>query len=228
MCLLAAGVVFAADVWDQESKAWDKKDVDKILNNSPWAKRVATKVERTKDDAKANATQSSVNQYDRGDLKEGDFAVIWWWSAHTPRRAYLRFYELAGNSVTPEQTENFSESKMPSHSISMMGGGTQTDLAGRMPEEALKKSVWLISARLKKALEPAEVEVVKLPNGKIDRILFHFAQQVDGQPLITNEDKKITFRWKLPKNPKQKPEEFEAFEAAFEPKRMQARGANDY
>ena len=41
IALALAGTVLAADAWRaKDYKQWDSKDVDKILNDSPWVKVV--------------------------------------------------------------------------------------------------------------------------------------------------------------------------------------------
>lgn len=227
--LLGTGLAWASDVWDQETGSWSRKDADRILNNSPWGRKVATKLEMVKDTNKqaAQGEGENVTQYDRGDPREGDYAMVWWWSARTPRRAFMRIYELSGGKVGKEQADQFMETKATAHLVSIMGGGAMVAVSGKLSPEELKKAAWLQSPRLDKKIEPEEVEVV-MAGGKPDRILFKFPREVDGQPLITGEDKRILFRWKLPKSPKEKQEDAKQFEVAFEPKKMVARGEIDY
>ncbi|MCI0536893.1 MAG: hypothetical protein L0Z50_16890, partial [Verrucomicrobiales bacterium] len=127
VCALCA---FAGEPWDdKEPKSWSQKDVEKILNKSPWAKRVPTKREYVKSENKSNVVRSTT-QNDRGDLVEDDFVIAWWWSSKTVRRAFLRLYEFHGAQVTPEQVQEFAESPIPAPTISIMEGGQMVAIAG--------------------------------------------------------------------------------------------------
>lgn len=226
---LAASLAWADDLWDAETKAWERKDADKILNNSPWGKRIPTKVQyaQEKDKAKVSGPGGNSSAFERGDLREDDFAMVWWWSARTPRRAFMRIYELSGGKVSKESAEQFTETKAEAYLVSVMGGGAMVAVSGKLSVEELKKAAWLHSPRLDRKIEPENVEVV-MAGGKPDRILFMFPKEVDGKPLITAEDKRLLFRFKLPKSPREKLVDAQQFETAFEPPKMVARGEADY
>jgi len=224
---LAASLACADDLWDKETKSWDRKDADHILNNSPWGRKIPTKLDMVKDQNKQVERSSRVNDNDQGDPVEGDYAMVWWWSAHTPRRAYLRIYELSGGKVSPQSAEEFAETKAEAYLVSVTGGGPMIAVSGRLDPEELKKAAWLQSPRLDRKIEAENVQVV-MAGGKPDRILFMFPKQVDGQDVITAEDKRVLFRFKLPKSPKEKMQDAKQFEAAFEPPKMKARGESDY
>lgn len=231
LCVLfCATLAGAQELWDKEAASWSRKDADRILASSPWGQKMATKTEYVKAKDKQEGRgpgNSSGGAFERGDLMEDDFAMVWWWSARTPRRAYLRIYELSGGKVSKEQAEQFCETKATAHLVSITGGGSMVAVSGRLEPAQLKRAAWLQSPRLDRKVEAEDVEVV-MAGGKPDRILFKFPMEVDGKPLITAEDKRILFRWKLPKSPKEKLEDAKQFEVAFEPKKMLARGEADY
>ena len=227
LCLLFSAAVHAEDLWDKQSKSWERKDADKILNSSPWGKKIATKVDYVKDTNKSVERTSRVNDNDRGDLKEGDYAMVWWWSGRTPRRAFMRIYELSGGKARHESAQEGTETKAEAYLVSVMGGGQMVSVSGKLEPEELKKAAWLHSPRLDRKIEPQDVQVV-MAGGRPDRILFSFPKEVDGKPLITDEDKRLLFRFKLPKSPKESLDDAKQFEAAFEPKKMVARGEADY
>ncbi len=228
VCLfVAASLAWADDIWDKESKSWERKDADRILSNSPWGRKVATRMETVKDEKQRNSGEGeNVNQFDR-EQRETDFANVWWWSAHTTRRAFLRIYELSGGKVSKESADEFAETKAEAYLVSVMGGGTMIAVSGRLEPEELKKTAWLHSLRLDKDVPAENVQVV-MAGGKPDRILYMFPKEVDGKPLITDDDKRILFRFKLPKSPKEKLSDAKQFEATFEPKKMVARGEADF
>jgi hypothetical protein len=229
----------AGDPWDAETAAWKAEDVERILNNSPWAKRVPTRIDYVKEDDKSAGGQSSVNKYDRGDMKQGDIVNVVWWSARTPRRAFIRGAQLSGSQFTPEQVQQFAESPRDNYVVVMWGGGAMVGVSGKLPKEILLKGAWLESPRLKKKIQPEDVEVVNDAKGRPERLVFVFPKQVEGQALINPDEKRLLFRWKLPKalkQPANKAEpkvleealsKAEQFEAAFEPRKMIARGEQD-
>ncbi len=231
VCALCA---FASEPWDdKEPKSWSQKDVEKILNKSPWAKRVATKKEYVKSQAQEGDTnrdraRMQTTRYDRGDLVEDDFVIAWWWSSKTVRRAFLRLYEFHGAQVTPEQVQEFAESPIPAPTISIMEGGQMVAIAGKLPEDQLKKSAWLESKRFEEPIFPVEVKVINDGNGTPERILFTFPEKVGDQPVVNAEDKRILFRWRLPKQAGQDPSDAQQFEASFEPNKMHSNKVADF
>lgn len=229
VCFAAAAVYAGDDIWDKASASWSRKDAERILNNSPWGRSIATKEEYVKsaDKSSGRGARDNSNPFERGDLREGDVATVWWWSARTPRRAFLRVYELSGGKVSKESAEQFAETKATAYLVSVMGGGSMVATAGRLEEEQLKKAAWLHSPRLDRKIECEAVEVVMV-GGKPDRILFKFPTEVEGKPVISDEDSRVLFRFKLPKSPKESIDEAKQFEASFEPKKMQANGEPDY
>lgn len=224
--LLAAGVVWAEDLWNKESGAWSKKDAEQILGGSPWGRRIPTKVDYVKQED-SSAQPNTVDKFDRGVQKEGDFARVWWWSARTPRRAFMRIYELSGGKAGKEQMEQFTESKAKAYLISISEGGPMVAVSGKLSPDELKKAAWLQSPRFEHKIECEAVEVV-MAGGRPDRIVFQFPHEVDGKPVMTSEDKRILFRWRLPKSTKETIHDAQQFEVAFEPKKMVARGEADY
>jgi len=230
--LVCALAVLAGEPWDdKEPKAWTAKDVDKILNRSPWAKRVATArtaLQNTTDTGDFRGTKAS----DRilGQTREDDWVIAWWWSSKTVRRAYLRMHELSGGQVDAQQAQEFAESDMTTPAVSIMGGGNMIAVSGKLPVDRLKQMAWLESKRFKEEIYPQEVRILDDGAGKVDRIVFIFPEKVGDVPVVNAEDKRILFRWKLPKNPAQaqKPETAEQFEASFEPNKMTINKSADF
>jgi len=229
--LVCALCVFAGDPWDdKEPKSWSEKDVDKILYSSPWGKKVPTKMEYVKDQDKSNVVRGTV-QNDRGRPMPKDVVVAWWWSSKTVRRAFLRLYELRGGQVDAAQAREFAETDLEP-TVSLMGSdrGSMSLLTrwGKLPPEELKQNVWLDSNRFKDPVYPADVRIIQDSKGNAERILFVFPEKVGDQSLVTSDDKRVLFRWRLPVEKDQKPEDAQRFEASFEPKKMQVQKAADF
>ena len=57
--LLAGAVLAAADFWEEtEFTAWSDKDVEQMMNDSPWAKRLTVRFPRTPRESRGAQTYS--------------------------------------------------------------------------------------------------------------------------------------------------------------------------
>lgn len=226
---LFVSLAAADEPWmSKTSKNWSKEDTEKILHDSPWGRRIGTALEYSSEKDKSTGGKKIISDTDRGDQHETDFALVLWWSARTTRRAFLRMFELGGNSVSEEQAQKFAENAMPQFVVSILGGGRMVDVSSKLEENELKKAAWLESPRIKKRIDPVEVVVVRDAKGKAERINFIFARETEGQPTVTAEDKKITFKWRLPKTPTETVEKAKQFQVQFLPSKMTAGGAADF
>ena len=230
MALLAAAPTSAGGQGEpKEYRKWSQKDAEKYLNDSPWAKRVGTKIEYEKAGSdKQQDTGAYRTGMERGEMRESEHATVVWWSARTPRRAFLRLAELSGAQITDEQAEQFAEREMQHFAVTVWGGGNMVRLSAGLSEEDLKKAAWLDHPRLKRRIAPVDVEVVKDPQGKPDRIRFGFPREVDGQPTVLPTDKRLVFKWRLPKDPKETLENAKQFEVIFNPEKMKSGKTPDF
>lgn len=220
--------MFTGEPWeDKDSSQWSQKDAQKILENSPWARTIATATKFVKSEDQSKTTKSSAETLDRGDMQGTDFARVIWWSGRTPRRAYVRMYQLSGNQLPEAEANRFGNTPLPQHIVTIAGGGTMVSVSSKLPPEELKKAAWLEVPNTKRRIEAEEAGVVYDADGKPERIRFHFPRQVDGKPVIGPEDKKVIFRWKLPTQAKQTIAEAQQFEVIFDPPKMLARGESD-
>jgi len=231
IALLAAVPGAQAQSEPKEYKTWSQKDAEKILNGSPWGKRIATKevMEAEKDkatySARGPAKQNTTGTFDRGDMVATEFATVVWWSARTPRRAYLRLVELAGAKVSDENAQQFAETEMPNVVVAVWGADSILRSASRLGEDDLKTAAWLDHPRLKKKIFAVDASVVKDGSGKPERILFAFPREVDGEVIVSPAEKRVVFKWKLPETPAQKLADAKQYEVIFNPEKMKS-GSN--
>jgi len=246
--LLGVSLLYAGEPWKSKAPAkWDKDDVAAILQDSPWGKVITTgyTAVREQDKTASGGERGSTSPFDAqgGAAKQSsEFARVIWWSAHTPRRAMIRQIELGGFQVGPEQAQKFSEAAMEDHVITIEDNMARMRAAEKLTPEQLKEAAWLEIPSQKRKIACVDAGVVKDAKGQIERIRFHFPRQVDGQPLIKSDEKKIIFKWKLPTlagggaSGKAKTEqppaevklgEAKQFEASFEPKKMMVNGELD-
>jgi hypothetical protein len=240
-CVASLGV--AADIWNKETKSWDREAALKILFDSPWGKQKATAEEYRKDTTggvsssprgttlgdRQSDSGRLTSQTDRGEAIGSTFARVVWWSAKTPRRAYLRIAELAGQQITAEQRNQFAESQPLNIMIAFWlkdEYGNAVAVTDKISDQDLLKAAWLETPRQKK-LMPVKAEVLKDGSNKPDRIMFEFPREADGQPTVTPQDKKIVFKWKLPKDAKEAVDKAKQFDVTFQPNKMNAAGQAD-
>jgi len=229
--LLLAAMAAADDPWVKRShKEWSRDDVDKVMKDSPWGREIATdySFKRESEENKSTGGKQLTSATDRGDMQPTDFAMVLWWSAKTTRRAYVRMARLGGAQIAEEQAQQFAESDMPNHVVSVIGGGKMVDVSSKLAVDELKKAGWLDSPRLKRKILPEDVVVVKDQNGKAQQINFLFPRELEGQQIVTGADKKLMFKFKLPKDSKTTVEKAKQLEVAFQPAKMVAGGAADF
>lgn len=227
--LCVSALAWAGEPWEKEFKSWTKEDAQKVMWDSPWGKRVVTKEEYVKEsEDKTTGGKRTASEMERGMLRPTEFATAVWWSAHTPRRAYLRLFELTGQPVSLEQYKEVAESTLDMHVIALWESKEVMARAAKLPPEELKKAAVLDSPRLKKKIPPAEVKIIESAPGKPDRIVFSFPKEADGQPLVTPEDKRLILKWRLPRTDKETVEKARQFDAQFNPNKMIAAGQPDY
>ncbi|MBI3405164.1 MAG: hypothetical protein HY046_06870 [Acidobacteria bacterium] len=220
---------WTGEPWDEEDYSkWSKKDAEKILTSSPWAKRTPTKTEKVKDkDKTVMGHDVGERNLAGGDVRDDDFATVVWWSAKTPRKAYVRLAELSGAQVSPEQAKQFIGQAMPHIFTIRVDSGPMVNLAAKLSAEELKSAAWLDSPRLNKKIAPEDAGVV-MAQGKPDRIRFHFPRELDGKPTIGADEARITFSWKLPVDPKGLIKDAKQYDVIFEMKKMTAKGEVDF
>lgn len=233
LCLLAVlflvGSVRAGDPWNDKSfRQWNKDEADKVLKDSPWGRRIATKTEFSKDADKGTGGINNTSATDRGEMRPTEFATVVWWSSRTPRRAWMRMIELAGQQVTQENIDEFCETPMQNHMISLWVAPGTLAISAQLTPDDLKRAAWLDVPRLKRKIEPIGVIVDKDNQGKPERFLFTFPREADGAKVMTAEDKKISFRWKLPQNKNETVDKAQQFEVQFNPQKMLVKGEADY
>jgi hypothetical protein len=243
--LVGVSLLYAGEPWKSKTPdKWNKNDVEQILKNSPWGKTRATGEVTVREEDKTSSGGQRGSTSPQGlDVSKAptDWVYVLWWSAKTPRRAMIRQIELGGLSVAPEQAKKFSESVMENHVISLVEIPERMRAAHRLTPEQLKQAAWLEIPSQKRKVDCVEAAVIKDAKGADERIIFQFPRQIDGQPVITAESKKVVFKWKLPtlaggrgpgKGQEQQPAEIKMgdakqFEVSFDVKKMVLNGELD-
>ena len=201
LILLAALSLQAGDPWkDKPYTTWTYQEVDKILNNSPWARPIQIAYEERKPEVSIE-TRSERRQEVQGTrvtttgvevpvVRTGvrtyttmvTQAVVEWGSAVTTRQARLREKQiLAGDDpVTPDAPVVAS---LDYYLVYVRGNC----LPMSIPPHDLLKLAYLETKRGKKRIFPMQVERGRLQLG------FFFDRQRGGVPTIPPDEEKVRF-----------------------------------
>ena len=190
--------LWAGDPWKQKSyKLWSESDVRKILNESPWAKRIEVEGGQTKhavleapeDGAlsEGGAGEESGEGDGRGkDNERGQITfVVRWVSSRTIRQAWVRG-EVLQKRISESDTDKFLPP--PSDDSQLLIVGRDMNLFKKVDETTLRARSFLLLTKSKQRISPIAVHIVRLPDGKgIKGVLFHFLKK----PLVTQSTPSI-------------------------------------
>jgi hypothetical protein len=222
MSLVATGVLiaaaaFASDAWkDKDFQTWDQKDVQKILTDSPWAKKVesggglgmgrgggAPNMQSTGGPGMGGGAADSPGHSEnssggggggqqgqgRGQGQQMTLTVTWN-SSRTIREAMARKQELAG---TPSDVARKGLSEEPAD-YEVEVTGTNLMAFGRIQQDDLKSHSYLMSKATKDKVAPANIAIQRGPDGRPAAIIFQFAKKTDsGEPTIAPNEKSVEF-----------------------------------
>ncbi len=197
---LLASVLLAGDFWEKPFEEWGQGDVNKMLNDSPWAEQYV----RTR---KIGGKGSGVG----GEKELYDTVTVRFFSALPVRHAYYRLLQIVNNysKMDPEQKQLF-ESKFSrilhidfsqQIIVAMEFASNDREMGQRFDRsikittaELMKQNATLISDRLGRI--PITGYYPPSPDGTGAK--FVFPREVDGQPLVSEEDKEIKIELFLP------------------------------
>jgi hypothetical protein len=180
---ILAALAWAGDAWkDKAYQQWDKADVQKILNDSPWAKVVHVDVPGANvgdqsslpggnSGPTAAAPKGAIAKGGGGGggaptnapgETEGETGanlpqipfMVRWLSSRTIREAFVRNAEFSGQVKEADAEKNLST---PEEMYEVLVVGPQMDGFGGAAESALKENVLLICKKTKEKIAPAAV-----------------------------------------------------------------------
>jgi len=206
--LLTALSLWAGDPWkDKTYTTWTYQDVDKILNNSPWARPIQTAYEERKPDI-AIDTRSERRQEVQGTrvittqvevpvvrttvrtyTTMVTQAVVEWGSALTARQARLREQQLVAGDDPPAPDAS-AVPTLDYYLVYVRG----SCLPMSVPPHDLLKLAYLETKRSKTKIFPMQVE-----RGR-SRLGFFFDRQRNGAPTIPLEEEKVRFYLPVPES----------------------------
>jgi len=171
--LLAGAVLAAADFWEEtEFTAWSDKDVEQMMNDSPWAKRLTVRFPRS----------GRFGGFRPGTSTPQTRLVIQWQSAQPIRQAMVRGRIEQGGTVDPE-AQVFLDQSAPGYVVVVTGLPGQF---GRLTPEALMAEARL-ERKGKSPIVPAQAQPQRAERGVTIVYLF------PKDDAIVLEDKEVEF-----------------------------------
>ena len=197
VALFLAIDLWAGDPWKQKSyKVWNQNDVRKILNESPWAKRIEVEAGPTKhagmESPENGATSEGAagEESGEGGREQNDRApttlVLRWVSSRTMRQAWVRG-EVLQKRISESDTDKFLPP--PSDDSQLLIVGRDMSFFTKLDEDTLRARSFLLRTKSKQIISPSAVQIVRLPDGKgIKGILFRFPKKLLVRPSTLSVD----------------------------------------
>jgi|HubBroStandDraft_1064217.scaffolds.fasta_scaffold176689_2 hypothetical protein len=215
IALAVAGTLLATDVWRvKDYKQWDAKDVDKILNDSPWVKSVpiarfwATPAPIPGADtarpsvagqpppssqmgtmAKPAAAPDSAGSAPADTFGAQSNFIVRWTSALTVHRAVARIAELR-NPASTADAEKYLSAAPETYDVAVIGD--MTPFGALSTPDAVAQLQQRTSLALKESgqhFTPVKVDLSRAPDQRtLQSITFHFAKKTaDGTPIFPSD-----------------------------------------
>jgi len=219
--LCVAVSAYASDPWkDKDPQSWDEKDVQKILQDSPWSHKVqfgmtivsrppgsvtrtgsAAHPETSADNGRpgigTGVAGTSVNAPSVENGPRTDYTISWI-SARTIREAQARRRELVG--VSPDVARK--DLANPPDAYEVMVASSDMSALARQTEDQLKAHSYLVLKDEKTKIAPSHIRIQKDPIGAPSAIVFVFEKKgANGEPVIPHKEKGGQFVTELGKTP---------------------------
>jgi len=198
LCLLASVALTAADFWEEkEFTAWSNQQVEKLLSDSPWARKVTVVTGRLREGARNEGFQGGGAGFGGGgggarDGDAGEFQQIGrmtltvaWASALPVRQALVRRQIGPDAPIPPDLQRQLSEDD-PFYTVAVVGlPFRMTARMGTIDEVRAKTA---LKPSGKEPIAPAELRAAK-DGDQFVRVEFLFPKT----SAITLDDKEVEF-----------------------------------
>ena len=208
--LLLAVVAWAGgDPWKSKPfQQWDQKDVQQILQDSPWAKSNLQANgawqpigQSATEGAGAYGTRSSTVA-DGGAEKTRDALAgpkaynAYWWSSHTIRAASCR-QAVLGGTMTEADAEKLAAEVPDEYEVRVRGNNMS--IFQERGEKAFDDAGWLELKKSKTKLMPSHVTFERDPSSEnVVSVTFYFPKKdKSGNPTIIADEKEMDFFLKI-------------------------------
>lgn len=204
LALLLAIDLWAGDPWKQKPyKFWNENDVRKILNESPWAKRIEVQGGKTKHAGLEAPEDHATSEGDAGEELEGGgdrgednergriTVVVRWVSARTIRQAWVRGKVLQ-KRISETDIDKFLPP--PSDDAQVLIVGRDMSFFEKIDEATLRAKTFLLRTKSKQKIDPSAVQIIRLSDGRtIKGILFHFPKELLLSQSMPSNDNDLKF-----------------------------------
>ncbi len=219
-CVLLAWA--GGDPWkDKPYQQWDQKDVNRILNDSPWAKVVrvdapwrgeAPNTEGKETGSNSNSPKPSMRgaggggygagaggggDEEEGESNQGSAVaqapfMVRWNSSRTIREAILRDSLLKGRI---QQADIEKAMALPMEEYMVLVAGPDMTPLEKADENSLKGQAFLSTKKAKQRILPDKVQVLRSDDGKnITAVVFLFPKKAaNGEVDVVPDEKGIDF-----------------------------------
>ncbi len=215
MLALAAIVWAGGEPWKTKPFAqWTEKDVQDVLQNSPWSKAniqaqgawrpdgvtqasgsggIAGSSSDTSNRS-AGATPDQLGGAEKNASAAAAQAVytIFWWSSRTIRAASTRRAVLKG---TMTQADADRAVATPPDDYMVLVQGTSMAIFQQRGEQAFQNAGYIQLKKSKQKLLPSKVVFLKAPDGNTvtGAVFYFFKKGTNGEPAISADEKGIDF-----------------------------------
>jgi hypothetical protein len=211
LVLAACGLLLAKDFWEKPYKEWKKNDAFKMLGDSPWARSMTFA-----DNVGGGRGGAYDRTSDSGLQTVYNVAKIRFFSALPIREAHVRIAQMMNNydskseteraqidrTFAPALTRDFSKNIIVALDFETNDQRTKANVDRYLQQlqvSLLKQSCYLISSRLGRVT----IEEYYPPSPDATGAKFLFPRTVDDKPVVSPEDKEVTFdMWFEPINQK--------------------------
>lgn len=233
---LALLMSLGTPTWEKVPEKWNLKDVDRILQDSPWSP-AESKIEGKLSPGEVNSQTGLVNDDSRSNPTDTTTPVpgirmshsklqpatpVLWWSSKTIRLAEQRLRQLENPSqfTGPLRVEDLQDY------VLAIEGSKQLRIF-RDAKDDLRDTVFLELPN-STTLDIASVQFVEGVEGEEPRTEFHFSKQIEGRPTLDPSSERVIFHCKaVAKTVLPSRENAIALRAEFKPRIMRVHGVPD-
>lgn len=214
--LFIAVAVYAGDAWkDKDFQNWDQKDVQKILNDSPWSRQIqiGSSGGGTGADVPSGGSNAANSNVGPGSAGGGASAggagsmgggyggdgggagpvmnfVLRWYSSRTVREAVARQKELSG--VAADEARKPLAEQMNTYDVVLQSGNMGMFVKER--EDSLKDHSYLTLKNTKEKILPVNVTIQRGEGARPVAVIFEFLKKsTGGGPTISSDEKGAEF-----------------------------------
>jgi len=196
----------SSDVWKTKPvREWTQEEIRGFLLNSPWVRQVTTGRPPGDQEGPDGSVQTQSGRRETSgaegraggpaiDMPEGGPSpgatyYIEWSSAKIVRAANVRLGILQGR-IKQDPGE-----PPPLDTYVLTVGGPDLRAFSAATEPQLQATAYLRAKHSKTRVEPKEVKILRR-NDRVVVVTFTFPRQVDGQPIISDQEKSVEFSCK--------------------------------